>query len=212
MLVADITGNIASVKRGLGEFRADQVPFAISLGLNYLARGVAEVEQDEIERTFDKPTPFTRNAYRIQVATKSRPIAVVAAKDIQAQYLAPYVNGGERFLGTKKAMLAPRAIKTNQYGNLPRAKLAQLKAKPGVFIGAVRTRGGKTVNGVWQRPTAGSRRGSARGGLKLLIQFEDTTTVPKHLRFYERARAYLDRNTQSAFDAAMRQALATSRR
>ena len=60
---------------------------------------------------------------------------MVFAKDIAAQYLEPYEDGGPQFLGAKRAILAPVAQRTNQYGNLPRTALVRLKAKPNVFTG-----------------------------------------------------------------------------
>jgi len=225
-----IQGNITSVKRGLSALQAKQIPFATSLALNELAKGVRDVERGLIDETFDSPTPFTQNAYRIEVATKAKPVAIVWAKDIQAQYLEPYVTGGDRFLGTKRGMLAPRSVGLNKYGNLTRGKLAALKGKANVFIGPVTFRNGRTVNGVWQRgatPRGGRTKGGgeygtkgknsnlvggARTTLKLLIQFEDTTPAPKRLPFEARARQYLDRNARAVFEAALQRAIATSRR
>ncbi|HEX7694336.1 MAG TPA: hypothetical protein VF409_07590 [Sphingomonas sp.] len=230
MIGLSIQGDIRAVRRGLSDFQAKQLPFATSLALNELAKGVRDVESEQIGETFDTPTPFTRNAYRIEVATKSRPIAIVLAKDIQAQYLLPYVVGGPRYLGTKRGMLAPRAVGLNQYGNLTRNKLANLKAKPNVFIGPITFRNGRTVNGVWQRGATprGTRTkgggeygtkgkntnlvGGVRTTLKLLIQFEDTTPAPKRLPFERRARAYLDRNARPVVETALSRAIATSRR
>jgi len=212
----DIRANLKPLQRAFIGLSAKQVPFATSLALNALAKGVVAQEKDEVSDTFDTPTPFTQNAFRIEVATKSRPIARVAAKDIQAEYLEPYVVGGNRSLGTKRGMLAPREITLNQYGNLAKGKLASLKGKPGVFIGKVTTRNGKVVNGVWQRPTSAARRvgnkgGKARTGLKLLIQFEDTTPVRKRFDFFGRATAYLKANAAREFDAALKRAFATAK-
>nr|WP_315462684.1 hypothetical protein [uncultured Sphingomonas sp.] len=214
-----IKADLKPLHRAMIALGAQQVPFAMSLALNDLARGVAAVEQDEINDTFDTPTPFTQKATRIVVATKSRPVATVAFKDVQAEYLAPYVFGGDRSLGTKRGMLAPRAVGLNQYGNLPKSKLASLRAKPNVYIGPIKTKSGRVINGVWQRPAkakaAKGRRASGaqpRQGLKLLIQFEDTTPVRKRLPFEQAARRYIQRNAAAAFDAALRRALATARR
>lgn len=229
MIGISVKADLAATHRAFIALGAKQVPFANSLALNALANGVRTIEQGEIDRTLDTPTPFTRNAYRIEVATKSRPIAVVAAKDIQAQYLEPYVVGGNRFLGQKRGMLAPRDIALNQFGNLSRGKLASLRAKPGVFIGPV-TLKGRTINGVWQRGATprGTRRkgggehgtkgrntnlvGGARTTLKLLIQFEDTTPAPKKLDFYGRAQAYLKANAAREYRTALQRAFATARR
>ncbi|HEX7850153.1 MAG TPA: hypothetical protein VF485_10530 [Sphingomonas sp.] len=220
-------GDIRQVHRGLSDLQRRQIPFANSLALNELAKGVRDVERDLLDDTFDNPTPFTENAYRIEVATKAKPVAIVWAKDIQAQYLEPYVTGGDRFLGTKRGMLVPRAVGVNKYGNLTRGKLAALKAKPNVFIGPVTFKNGRTVNGVWQRSAVkrGARRygdygtkgehnivGGARTTLHLLIQFEDTTPAPKRLPFEARARQYLDRNARAVFEAALQRAIASARK
>lgn len=210
--------DLRSLHRAMINLGAQQIPFATSLAANSLAKGVVEVEREEIAKTFDTPTPFTQNAYRIEVATKSRPIAVVAAKDIQAEYLEPYVHGGDRYLGTKRGMIAPRGVTLNQYGNLPKSKLQTLRAKPNVYVGPIKTRSGKVINGVWQRgrpkASASRRKASAapKGNLKLLIQFEDTTPAPKRLDFYGRARAYVQRNAAREFAAGLSRALATARR
>lgn len=219
MIALSIKADLRSLQRAFVGLGAKQVPFATSLTLNALAIGVSAEETKAVDQTFTSPTPFTEKAFRIQVATKSRPIAIVAAKDIQAEYLTPYVFGGERFLGTKRGMLAPRDIGLNQYGNLTKGKLASLKGKTSIFIGPITTKAGKTINGVWQRPAApkvGRRRGKAvaapQGHLKLLIQFEDTSQVRKRLPFFERARAYVKANAAREFNVGMRRALATARR
>jgi len=219
--------DLTDAKRAFRDLDLRQLPFATSLALNALASGVRTQEKDDVVETFDAPTPFTVNAFAIAAATKAKPIATVFAKDVQATYLTPYVLGGERSLGTKKAMLVPRVVGTNQYGNLTRGKLKSLKGKPDVFIGAVRfRRSGKTVSGVWQRPAYGERKDGGRGtkgntrrnavgvstGLTLLIQFEDTTPAPKRLDFYERAGAYVTANAGRAFDDAIARALATARK
>ncbi|MDR6850346.1 hypothetical protein [Sphingomonas sp. BE137] len=82
----DIRGDLKPLQRAFVAMGAKQLPFATSLALNNLAKGVAAQERDEVDRIFDTPTPFTENAFRIEVATKANPIARVAAKDIQASY------------------------------------------------------------------------------------------------------------------------------
>jgi hypothetical protein len=216
VIAINITPNISALQKTFAGLKAKQMPFAASLALNNLAKGVVVEEKGLVAETFDSPTPFTQNAYRIEVATKTNLMAVVAAKDIQAEYLEPYVDGGNRSLGGKRGMLVPVGEPTNQYGNLTRTKLQQLKGRPNVFIGPVVIRG-KVINGVWQRQSAskaGKRRRGApkqRGPLKLLIMFKDTTPAPKQLDFYGRAIAYVRNNAAREFDLAIRRALATAR-
>lgn len=229
----DIRADLRPMQRTMINLRGRQVPFAASLALNNLAKGIAAQESDAIAETFDSPTPFTKNAIRMQVATKAKLSAVVAIKDIQAQYLEPYVDGGDRYLGAKRGMLTPIKgnVSLNQYGNLGKGKLAALKAKPNVFIGPITFRKtGRTINGVWQRgatPRGARSKGGGEYGtkgkntnvvdgvrttLKLLIRFTDTTPAPKHLPFYERATAYVAKHAASEFDDALRRAFATARK
>lgn len=227
MLNASFRADLTGLQRAIIDLGTKQAPFACALAATRLAQGVMAQESAAIVETFDRPTPFSQRAFYMQSATKAKPVAYVSAKDIQAQYLAPYVYGGPRALGTKKAMLVPKQVGVNQFGNLPRNKLKSLKGRKDVFIGTVKFRkSGRTVSGVWQRPVAGQRRDLSRGtkgrtvdklggvrtGLKLLIEFEDTTEVTKHLPFYERAQDYVSRNASREFDLALRQALATRRK
>lgn len=230
MIAVAIAADLKPLHRAMIALSAKQIPFATSLALNDLAYGFKAETPALVADTFDTPTPFTQNAFRVIPSTKARPIAVVAAKDIQAEYLEPYVHGGSRSLGTKRGMLAPRGTRLNQYGNLPKSTMQRLKGKPNVFVGPVTFRKtGKTISGVWERGqtkrgerykgggdygTRGKHNvvGGARTTLKLLIQFEDTTPVRKHLPFEERARAYVKANAADAFSRALIRAVATARR
>lgn len=204
----DVRIDRSALRRAIADIGERQIPFAIALTVNSLAKGVVVAERDEVARTFSTPTPFTENAFRIETATKARPVARVAIKDIQAGYLEPYVKGGVRSLGTKRGMLAPITgnIALNKYGNLTRNKLKTLAARPGVYIGPITTRGGKRISGVWQRS-----RGRGGASLKLLIKFADTTPVKKRLDFYGRATRHVRDNLNREFAAAVRQAAATAR-
>lgn len=238
MLSIDFRADLSGMQRALFALGADQVPFASALALTALARGVADLERDEVKATFDNPTPFTQNAWRVTPATKRSPVAYVRAKDIQAQYLEPYVDGGDRWLGHKRAMLAPRQATLNQYGNLPRNALKRYQGRKDVFVGKIKfKKTGEIVSGVWQRGvgagkgpevkrgkrnkgggeygTKGNNQsviGGVRTTLKLLVQFQDTTEAPKRLEFYETARAFVRANAKREFDAAFRRALGSRRR
>ena len=219
MITINAGANFGALHRTISALGAKQVPFATALALNRLASGVAGAEREEIGKTFDNPTPFTQNAFYIRSATKTRHVAYVMAKDIQAEYLEPYLDGDLRYLGGKRGMIVPMNVALNQYGNLPRNKLRSLKGKPNTFIGPVKTKSGKIINGVWQRPVTlpqvkGRRVKQAvpNSGLKLLIKFADTTPAPKRLHFVERARDYVRRNAHAEFKASLRQAVARARR
>jgi hypothetical protein len=141
-------------------------------------------------------------------------------KDITAKYLAPYESGGVHVLPSK-ALLNPKDIKLDQYGQLPKSTLARLKARPDIFIGPVTTKAG-IVNGVWQRSTSPNAKVKGRGGrvlrganktgrLKLLIRFGDALPVRKQLRFGLTAKRIVDAKLAPAFAEAMARAEATAR-
>ncbi|NIJ07224.1 hypothetical protein FHS31_000820 [Sphingomonas vulcanisoli] len=183
-----------------------------------LAKGLELAEDQATIATFDHPTPFTQKAFATLPATKSKQVAIVFVKDVQEQYLAPYIFGGDRSLGSKKAMLVPIGAGVNGYGNLPRNTIARLKGKPNVFVGTITTKAGKRIAGVWQRPMSAPlgkrRRGIVQptGHLKLLVEFKATTPAPKHFDALGLAEAYLRRNAEREFSIAWRKALSTARR
>ncbi|WCT78655.1 hypothetical protein [Novosphingobium humi] len=227
MLSIDFRADLSGMQRALFALGADQVPFASALALTSLARGVADLERDEVKATFESPTEFTQDGFAVRSATKRNLVAFVAARKIAATYLLPYVEGGNRSLisrkGVKKGMIVPKNIAVDGHGNLPVGTLRSLKRRRDVFVGGVRDKHGNIVNGFWQRtgqgpmmPTHGKggkrkKISQPRGGLKLLIRFEDTTPAPEHFPFYEAARAYVSANAKREFDAAFRRALASSK-
>ncbi|HDR9834507.1 TPA: hypothetical protein QDC51_001266 [Burkholderia multivorans] len=227
VLTIRVTSNARDVYRGLNDLVRKQLPFAIAQGINRTAQRVAEAEVKNLGDTLDNPSPFTRRSVGIKRARKSDPTAVVFMKDIAASYLQPYEVGGVHKLNSR-ALLNPKNIRLNQYGQLPRGTLAMLKGRPDIFIGAVKTASGETINGVWQRPTNTARvsllnargkrlgklnkldasKNNGRGQLKLLIRFGDALPVKKRLNWGARARQivdrWIDRDMQDALAAAMK--------
>lgn len=200
MPVISIRADMREVSRAFVDLRHRQLPFAASLALNTLAKGAAADEGTATLETFESPTPFTQKGFAVIPATKASLIAVLHIRAIAAEYLAPYIEGGPRSLGGKRAMLVPVKTPVNAFGNLPRGRLASLKAKPNVFVGKV---GAKGPAGVYQRQ-AGKRP-------KLLIAFADTSEAPKRFDYEGRARAYLAANVKAAWQVSLARALATAR-
>lgn len=229
MVEIKIDSNMRDVMRHIDAFTSRQLPFALAQAVNATAARVQAAEIENIQTTFDNPTPFTRKSVGLRKARKSRPEALVYVKQIAAAYLLPYATGGTHKLNGK-ALLNPKGAKLNSYGNLPRTALGRLKAKPDVFVGSIRTRGGQAVNGVWQRVAPKRAKGAAKaqsrgkgvtkaalaaaapkGRLKLLIRFGDALPVNKQLNFGATAREIVERHFAGDFDAALAQALKTSR-
>lgn len=214
MLVADLTG----LTKGLKDVQRRQLPFATSLALTATAGDLGVAWQDEIEKTFDRPTPFTIKSVAIRPARKTALIATVYVKDIAAEYLRPYVEGGKHSLGGKQGLLTPKNVGLNAYGNLTRNKLTTLKGKRDVFVGEVKVKGGGSINGVWQRKRPTGRKGVVRakgaGGpavLKLLIRFSDPLPVEEKLPLYDIAPGVVARSIPIRFAEAWARAQATAR-
>lgn len=219
-----VRSNIKAVTKGLSAFAYKQLPFATASALTALAKEVAADEENLIKATFKRPKPFTSKSLGVQAARKDRLEAKVYMKPIAEKYLAPYASGGRHVL-PGRALLNPKNIRLDQYGQLPRGTLERLKARPDVFIGPVQTKSG-IINGVWQRPYVRAntkvrgqsrRNGSlARGGnttgkLKLLIRFGDAIDVTKRLPYQAKAKALIGKRFNAVFGAALAKAIATSR-
>lgn len=129
----DLTSQLQLLKK--------QMPFALSQALTSVARDIAAAEKTALISRLESPTPFTVNAVGSTGARKSNLQAKVFVRDIAASYLVPFEFGGQHKLNSS-ALLNPKKIKLNKYGNLPRNKLNQLKAKDNVFIGEVGSRNG----------------------------------------------------------------------
>ncbi len=218
MIKIDVRADLKKLQRSLNDLANKQIPYASALALTETAKKVQAEETRAIAGLFDNPTPFTLRSIGVVPATKGRMQAVVFMRDIAASYLAPYEFGGAHALGAKKGLLVPKDVPVNQYGNLTRNKLKQLKARADVFIGAVTLKNGQTINGVWQRPSVGKRRDGTKGskgnthtGLKLLIRFEDPLPVKQRLGYHDRARQVVSRSLTVEFGKAFAKAMATAR-
>lgn len=215
----NIVATLKDLSRQLERLKK-QIPFATAKAMTQVVRQIAAAQKIALERHLDNPTPFTVKSVGSAGASKNNLRAKVFVRDTAAGYLEPFEFGGEHKLNGS-ALLNPKNIKLNKYGNLPRNKLAQLKAKPNVFIGDV-----NGVNGVWQRKKAlkvkkGKKRQkrSANGTRsprvkqrppKLLIRFGDALPVKPTLGYMDRAnamaKALLPQEIKKALAEAMRTA------
>lgn len=203
-----------------------QIPFATAQALTSVARQIAAAEKTAFQRKLENPTPFTVNSVKSSGARKDNLTAKVFVMNTAAGYLEPFEFGGQHKLNGQ-ALLNPKDIKLNKYGNLPRNKLSQLKAKPDVFVGELTTRYGGDVNGVWQRVKAKKgkkgkkrRKRSANGkhrardprpAPKLLIRFGDALPVKPTLGYMDRAEKMAAGLMPGALSKAIGEALKTAK-
>jgi len=94
------TSNADDLERRLNNVFARQIPFATALGLTRTAQKIREAERAEAQRVFDRPTPFTLNAFRVVPATKETQVAEVRYRDpaiwARRHYLETQTHGGTR--------------------------------------------------------------------------------------------------------------------
>jgi len=214
---------MASIRELPGQLQKlqKQIPFATAQALTSVAREIQAAQKTALSRKLENPTSFTVNAVGSAGARRDNLVAKVFVRDIAAGYLEPFESGGHHKLNSQ-ALLNPKNIKLNKHGNLTRNKMAQLKAKPDVFVGEV-----KGVNGVWQRKKATKgkkgkkrRKRSANGTRqerikqrppKLLIRFGDALPVHPVLGYRERAQAMAANLMQTELNRAIAAAMASAR-
>jgi hypothetical protein len=145
MLRIDVKHDMDALIRKM-DLRRDRVPFAASVALNATATATKAAERQEMERVFDRPTPYTLNSLFIKPSTKASLTAKVWLKDTSVtfggdHYLTPQIYGGSRPVKRFEKMLRQvlvvpmdfvavpgRAAKLDGYGNISRGQIQQLLA------------------------------------------------------------------------------------
>lgn len=196
-----------------------QIPFTTAQAMTSVVREIAAAQKVALGRKLESPTPFTVNAVGSSGARKNNLRAKVFVRDVAAEYLEPFEFGGEHKLNSQ-ALLNPKNIKLNKYGNMPRNKLSQLKAKPNVFVGEV-----NGVDAVWQRrkPMKAKKKRAKRSANgtrrpkrkqrapKLLVRFGDALPVMPVLGYMDRSRAMAEALMPGALSRAIADAIRTAR-
>ena len=220
-MVTTVRFNMASLRdlsRQLKQLQK-QIPFATAQAMTSVVRDIAAAQKVALGRKLESPTPFTVNSVGSAGARKNNLRAKVFVRDVAAEYLEPFEFGGEHKLNSQ-ALLNPKNIKLNKYGNMPRNKLSQLKAKPNVFVGEV-----NGVDAVWQRrkPKKAKKkraRRSANGtrrpkrkqrAPKLLVRFGDALPVTPVLGYMDRSKAMAEALMPAALSRAITEAIRTAK-
>lgn len=198
-----ITFDIRAFEKALTDLERRQLPFAVAMALNDTAQDASVAEAAALSQHLDRPTPFTKRAYQIERATKSKPYAIVKARPIQAAYLQYQVFGGRRS-PKGQALVVPSGAKLNAYGNLPKGAVKRALSQKNTFA---TKRGGRKAKhlggGVYQR-----LRG---GGLKKLMAFEPMAKYRVRLPFGQAARRSAESVFAMHFERRFTAALASAR-
>lgn len=149
LFALSVSADAARAEARLDALQRRQIPYAASLAVNHLARQAVDDLKAEMARVFDRPTPYTLNAFYWTKATKRDATAEIRAKDFAGKgtpgwkYLAPEVFGGsrrmkrfERALEAKfgSAFAVPGCgAALNQYGNISQGEINKLLSALGAF-------------------------------------------------------------------------------
>lgn len=220
-LQISVRTNVKEIEKQLDYLAQKQLPYATAVAINSMASKIKEKQLDNFKETFDKPTPFTMSALGIVYANKNHPEALLFMKPAQEKYLTPYEFTFKQ-VAHKSAILNPRSIKLNQYGNIPAGKIKSLLGvdlnDPGkvksmtqrkkaillnnskrYFMGSV-TRKGEKVGGLWERLPG-------RKGLKLVMRFTEPKALAIHLNYFFHAKRVIDRNFDRILLLSLKHAL-----
>ncbi|HZQ01404.1 MAG TPA: hypothetical protein VFB13_17800 [Reyranella sp.] len=145
MIKLDVRTNFPEFLSKIDKTRADQLPQAMAWTLTEVAKRGRDAVIAEMQRVFDRPTPYTLNSLYVWGATKKKLVAEVVIKDDQnkgtpaSKYLAPEIEGGERSFkrferSLQLAGLLPSGMYAapgheaplDQYGNMPPQLLVRI--------------------------------------------------------------------------------------
>jgi hypothetical protein len=177
-----------------------QIPFATALAVTKTAQQAQQDVTAALPALFDRPNPFTMRSIGYTGASKVDLTSKVFIRPKQAEYLKRQITGGTR-LPRGRGLAQPTNVPLDQYGNVRRAWLRQVKNRKDVFSGEV---GG--VDGLWQRTGKGGAR-----GLKLLLAYESKAEYQPRLDFASLVRRSVERNLTRNVHEAIKYAMRTAR-
>jgi hypothetical protein len=144
---------------------------AAARALTKVSFDVRDALREGMQSAFDRPKPFTLNAFRVQAASSNDLTATVWAMPLQAKYLRWEIEGGQRkskafehklHLFGGQVAIPTRGSARDAFGNMPLAFIKRVQADLNTggtskrfFAGAPKGRPGE--DGVWAR-TYGNRR------------------------------------------------------
>ena len=173
------------------EGHAKQVAYATMVALNKTAEQAKSEMLTEVDRVFDRPTPWVRNSLRIKYATKANLFAEVAFKDkasneASRSVLQPNTFGGRRHYKTMDVRLLAlgllpagwnavpgAAAQLDSFGNMAQGQINQIL---NVMTSYAASGGSKTID----RLAKGNKKKGVYG-FEYFVQPAGVNTPGKHL-------------------------------
>jgi len=197
---------------------AKQMKFAGALALTRTAVIAKKELTKEMEKSFDRPKPFTTKSIKITKATKANLQASIEIKPLTARYLAHQVTKQDRptkafeqalrskgLLPSGMYVVPGPGVKLNKFGNVGRAavkKMVSEASRPGGKYFVAKING---TAGVWQRY---GRRGRK---IKPVLLFVRKPNYRPRFDFYGTAERVFKTHFEKEFDKALEHALGTAR-
>lgn len=232
-----IKTNINKVIKDLNDIARKQVPFAVSKALNETAKEIKRFQVQEMQKVFDRPTPYTLNSIFIKNSTKRDLSVEVSFKDKLGHiHVAPQVYGGERKFKRSEKWLqrigAPsgsywvpgKGARLNQYGNISGGNITQilsaLGANPDPYSNTTvrsRKRNKKIPTfvlikpGFQLAPGVWQRYGVKNRKLKPILMFTNRPQYKERYRFFDIAINTIQKHFDQKFREALDYALNTAK-
>lgn len=228
MINIDIRG-LPEVQSMLRNLAAEQMPFAISSALNTAAFAIQKQQKERVPTVFDRPTPLTKGAFRVEKATKQKQTSVVYVDPKREVILKTHEEGGkrgdqklERYLKSKGWLArSERAVPTdnmplNSYGNPKVAEVNKIIAGlPSISgIRGDRRRHFVVRGGSGSGLSPGIYRTLSKSGgaaIVKLYHFVSRAEYQKRLGFEESSRTEALRIFPGIMSAAIERAIRTAR-
>lgn len=209
------SSELSSLKSKISNLRRDQLPYAYARALTATARDVQRAMPEVLDRTLERPTPFTRNGMFVTAATKIELAALVGFKDIQARYLAAIIKGTTRtekpseqkFLG--RYFVPASGLTKNVYGNVPKNTLVAIlraavdgTAYKGGRVFVLATATAKHAAGVYLAKRRTTKKASSQQLTPLLFFVAQAPRYKRLLDFPREVHAIVNARFGSNFRAA----------
>lgn len=228
--------NAKDVNAKMSNMVAVQMPFAISKALNETAKTLVAKNKQDMRMIFDRPVPFTLNAFYFRYAKKGQTSVTIRRKDKQVgrHYLEVQEYGGLRpqtgmektfamnlpYSGILRHITPTKAAPKNKHGNMSpgfRNKMMSAMQVARDPTQRSKTRGKQyfvpsSTHPLGQGKRAGVYMRNSAGNAKKMLNFIDRGIKYKpKLKFGSRMNRYGRMVYPRKFQAAMKLALSTAR-
>lgn len=212
MIQIKIKADTKQVKRFLRNVQKKQIPFATARAITQTLIVAKKDVIRQLDKDIDRPTPFTRRAFRVDGANKKNLTGRLFAMRKQDEYLQWAIFGGVRTpkgtaFALRPAKPGPGAIRLNRFGNIPKGQQARAQLAKGAFSATI-----NGVAGIWMAPKK-TKSGKIRKGsrMRLLLAYERQAVYRPRYRFFERGQNSIRVNWPRIFSRSFRSAIRTAR-